>query len=743
MQMRMNAGSLTDRAIGSPSVGFARRIVAAVFAGDRRVWQMAALLAVPLALVASLYCVRPRAYNTGTNSVEVHGYVASPPAREPVCLPGLLIPAGTARLAFKLKLISPPHERPALHLALQMGARTLHSDLRPVVVRGPRISTAVFAIPQRPARPSATPANACLTADDLVSWGGTPLGAPPAVSPPTLRGVPLSARIAVWYLPRRGARESYLSAASTILRRASLFRPAWLGPGLYVLLLLVLLPALALAAVRCLALAVAGRAPRRLAAWLFAIAAANFVCWALITPPFQAPDEEDHFAYTQSLVERVQAPSRNPASSLRRWSSAETLALEGISFFTDHRSADTRPPWLSLQERYYGAQVARLHPRSDNGGGYETAATHGPIYYAALAPAYAAAGSSPFSELTLMRLASALIGALTVLFTFMLARELAPGRPWLAVLAALLVAYQPMYGFISGVVNNDVGVNAAAAGLELLLIRLLRRGLTVGSGALTGAILLALPNIKGTGLSLYPVAGLVLVVLAWRHHSRADLPGWVALMVGAGLVGALSAHVLGGVHPAAAPTGGSEISSNASAVGGALRDIPGFLSYLWQAFLPRLPFMTPHFPSSVYPAWSIFVVRGWAAFGSYTVAFPDWVYAVILTAMVATIPLSAWAARREWSWVRSHWLELLVLISMPVAVIVGFEAAYYTPGVRPVIAEVGRYAFPAIGPLAVLVVGALHAFGRRRMLDVGVGLLVAMMGLSYASQLLTLTSFYA
>ena len=149
----------------------------------------------------------------------------------------------------------------------------------------------------------------------------------------------------------------------------------------------------------------------------------NFACWALITPPFQAPDETDHFAYTQSLVERGQAPSRNAGSPLRRWSSAETLALEGVSFFTDHRAADSRPPWLSPQESRYRAQAERLHPRSDDGGGNETAAPHGPIYYAALAPAYVAAGSSPFAQLTLMRLTSALIGALTVLFTFMLARS--------------------------------------------------------------------------------------------------------------------------------------------------------------------------------------------------------------------------------------------------------------------------------------------------------------------------------
>jgi len=74
-----------------------------------------------------------------------------------------------------------------------------------------------------------------------------------------------------------------------------------------------------------------------------------------------------------------------------------------------------------------------------------------------------------FSQLTLMRFTSALLGALGVLFAFLLVRELAPARPWLAVLAALLVTYEPMYGFISGLVNNDVGVNAGAAALEVAM----------------------------------------------------------------------------------------------------------------------------------------------------------------------------------------------------------------------------------------------------------------------------------
>jgi hypothetical protein len=115
---------------------------------------------------------------------------------------------------------------------------------------------------------------------------------------------------------------------------------------------------------------------------------------------------------------------------------------------------------------------------------------------------------------------------------------------------------------------------------------------------------------------------------------------------------------------------------------------------------------------------------------------------VIFIAMLVTFPLAVWAARREWRWLRAHWVEALAVVLMPVAVIAGFEAAYYTPGIRPSIAEFGRYAFPAIAPLALLVVGALHAFPRRRLLFVGTALATAMIALSYASQLLTLTRFY-
>jgi Predicted membrane protein (DUF2142) len=729
-------------------VGPLGRAASAVFTGDRRVWRAAAIVAVPLLALSAFYCLRPRFYFTGTDSVEAEAPVIEAQAGAPACVPGLWLPAATAFV--RVQTFSPTARRPALRLRLFIGHRSIFSRLPPLAVGAERPVNADFPIASTPAHPIARRVSLCLRSAGPIHLGGTPLSKPGAEAP-TLHGTPVAAGVAVWFLPRAGQRSSYAQRAGSIFSRAALFRPGIVGAWTYPLLLFVLAPALALLALRCLALALAGRG-RRLAAWLFAIAALNACCWALITPVFQGPDEVDHFAYTQSLVERGQKPTDDQSSPILRWSSAENLALQDTGFLTDHQVGDSRAPWLSAQARTYGAHVRRERPNRSDGGGYTTSAAHGPIYYLALAPAYAATRTaSIFSQLTLMRFVSALIGALVVLFTYLLARELAPRRAWLGVLAGLLVAYEPMYGFISGIVNNDVGVNATAAALELLLIRLLRRGITIPWGALTGAVLLLLPSVKGTGLSLYPIAALVFAVALWRNHRRADLAGWAALAIVALVVGELIAHVL---NPAFAPpaSGGggggggpaSAIGSNANAVSEALHHIPDYLSYLWQVFLPRLPFMAHHFAPGKYPGFVIFIERGWGAFGWYDVFFPSWVYfAILAVSVLVFLVLAPWAALRERRWLRARWAETLTVVLTPAAVIVGFTAAYYSVEPRPVIAEFGRYVFPAIGPIALFVVGALHALGRRRLPVIGTGLLVAMIVLTYAAQLLTLTSFYA
>jgi hypothetical protein len=171
--------------------------------------------------------------------------------------------------------------------------------------------------------------------------------------------------------------------------------------------------------------------------------------------------------------------------------------------------------------------------------------------------------------------------------------------------------------------------------------------------------------------------------------------------------------------------------------------MPGrFLVYLWQLFLPRLSFMGELFPPG-WPFFQIYIQRGWASFGWYTFDFPRWVYGAIVVAMAVAGLLALLAAARNLSFVRRHGFELAVIVLFPVCVLVAVEAAFFTPTAgRTVVAEQGRYIFPAITALAAIAVAGTFGFGRRWQIPLATALVVAMMALCYASQLLTLGSFF-
>ena len=54
------------------------------------------------------------------------------------------------------------------------------------------------------------------------------------------------------------------------------------------------------------------------------------VAWALLVPPFQAPDEGAHFAYVQSLAERGALPgdtARNAISTEQRLAAGASIRI--------------------------------------------------------------------------------------------------------------------------------------------------------------------------------------------------------------------------------------------------------------------------------------------------------------------------------------------------------------------------------------------------------------------------------
>ena len=715
-----------------------------VFAGERRVWIAggAVLAAFVLAICWNLLKTADR--YAGTNSVGVRSAVADVQAGQRLCVGDLNVPDRTGRV--QLSLAWHGDRRPELRYALRAGSSVRRGAL-PAERLAPAVSPVAVDLPVRELDPpgESAPGRLCLApSGGALSVGGTG-GIQADQEAPTIDGAPIEQRVAVRFLRPPGRSTSLISALPDAAGRAALFRPGVVGPWLYPVLFLVALPALWLVSLRLLATRAAGHGGTRAAVVTIAVVAvANAAAWAVITPAWHGVDEPDHFAYAQSVAERGQTPNKEQ-SSTPAFSTRSIVALDATRTYSVVGLGDARPPWLHADEAHYREWLAAHPGRDDDGGGFLFAASsHLPGYYLLTVPAYLAADSeSTFSELTAMRLVSALLAGMTAACAFLTVRELAPRRDWLAAAAGLLVAFQPMVSFMFGVVNNDAGVNAAAALLVYLLIRGLGRGLTIPLGIALGATLALLPAMKATGAALYPAALVGIAGMVWRRHRAADLPGYAALGGAAAAVLGIRAAVVSALRgPVAVVAGGVGGATVSGTIDRALGDPGTFLSYTWQMFLPRLPFMNDVFVQK-WPAFDVFIEGGWAAFGWLVVRFPQWVYLVIAAVSLAAAALCALAVARRRSQALTLGWELAVLVVAIAGVVGGVEAAYFTGTPRQVPAEQGRYIFTAIVPLATIAVGAAMAFRERVAPLAATALTAAVIGLGYASQLLTLTGFFA
>ncbi len=108
----------------------------------------------------------------------------------------------------------------------------------------------------------------------------------------------------------------------------------------------------------------------------------------------------------------------------------------------------------------------------------------------------------------LARALNVLIGAGVVWLTWAIARAIWRERPFLAVGAAAFVAFNPMFAFMAGAINNDIIAALAGAAVTLGCVRLLRDekglswrwGLTLG--ALLGLALLSKFNLAAMALTI-------------------------------------------------------------------------------------------------------------------------------------------------------------------------------------------------------------------------------------------------
>ncbi len=432
---------------------------------------------------------------------------------------------------------------------------------------------------------------------------------------------------------------------------------------------------------------------------LIAVVLAVGLTWALLVPPWQSPDEPQHFAYAEFLGERLALPGDKHRQS---FSSEQALADAAVGASREAFYPEAVFPDWSARDYSQYKSAARQDRSSPNGGGPNSAASNPPLYYLYADLAYlVSSGGNTFDRLYAIRIWGVALLAMTTICAWLLAGEIL-GRCRLAQLACAGVAgLIPAETFISTSVNPDA-LMVALWTLALwlgprVITRAAQRRDAIALCVVTAAAILT----KATSYALLPGAMLALLI-GWRRRPsserRAVLPqlgvallalavpvvGWIALAT------ALGRPAVNTIHPGAHPHP---------------FNVRQFLSYVWQFYLPRLPSLTPFRETTGLPLYHLWIREGWGVFGWRDVAMPQWIYGALagVSATAGVLVLALTARFRD----RLR-RELLAFFGLAmVALLVGLHLTDYRAIIagQPAVIQ-GRYLLPLVS-LFGLAVGFL------------------------------------
>jgi Predicted membrane protein (DUF2142) len=474
------------------------------------------------------------------------------------------------------------------------------------------------------------------------------------------------------------------------------------------------------------------------AAWICALVAClSAASWSFITPPFQVPDEPDHFAYVKQLAETGSLPtSGNP----NVYTEEEGFALEALRYEQLRQGSSKRALFSRLEQRKLDESLKRLNQAPKTGSSnVGSAYREPPLYYALQSIPYnLGLGGTLLDRLQLMRLLSALMAGLTALFTFLFLRETLPSTRWAWTVGTLGVALSPLLGFMSGAVNPDAMLFAVSAALFYCVARAFRRGLDTRSAILTGVVIAVGFLTKLNFVGLAPGAFLALGVVAARGV-RSSGRGALRAPAIAVAIGCIPIVVFAASNAVAGQPTFGIVNAAIGATHGSLLDEA---NYIWQLYLPRLPGTANYFPTLLTTRQLWF--DGYVGrFGWLDTFFPGWVYTVALLVAVVIAGLgirgllAARAALRD----RASELAVYGFMTLGVLVLVGADSYIAFPSAAASYAQT-RYLLPMLPLLAAVLALAARGAGRRWGPPVGALMVVLFLAHDLFSQLQAIARYY-
>ena len=486
------------------------------------------------------------------------------------------------------------------------------------------------------------------------------------------------------------------------------------------------------------ALRVVTRVPR--AALVCALVAfLNAAAWSVLTPAFQVPDEQAHYAYAEYVSQHGRPPE---PSKVDLFSEAQAAAMEGVKFETTHFIRRNATIWSASEQQLLQQQMRLRRDRSGGNGASRTVGGEPPLFYALeTIPYRVAAGGTALDRLALMRLLAAALGGATVLFVFLFLRELLPAHPRSWLVGALGVAFLPLFAFITSGVNSDALLFASSAAMFYLLARAFRRGLDARSAIAMGLMLATGVLTKYNGWALVPGATLGLLAISLRQEGalRVRALGLPALALAVAVAPALLEMLL---NTAAWNRPAVGASGSAFALTGDIDPtIGGALAYAWEYYVAPLPGMAR--PLGSFPLWD-----GWykglvGRFGWIETVWRGPFYGIALVPIAAVAMLAAATLARGRRALRARWPELTVYALLALSFLLFVSSASYVFYLRNGVNNVqARYLLPLLPLYGGVLALATRGAGRRWAPVVGAAIVVLAIAHDVFAQLLVVARYY-